>query len=223
MALTSSNATLTPAHRRNQGWVNVGLAASLIAAALFPIGLLNLGPRTVHVLAFMLFGPTFLIGAVGLRHYFAREVDSVGNDVAWLSLALSGLSFTFMATMQASIYSIVPQLARATPEPSAATWSAILRSVSSTQLGLDFAFDIFMSLGVLFLAVQLLRHPRYPRWFGILGIAVTVAGFTMNVLAFPHNPDERGLVDLAWGYFVWLMLAVLPILRWRRVTARVAP
>ncbi|MDH3745255.1 MAG: hypothetical protein OES47_09155 [Acidobacteriota bacterium] len=53
-------------------------------------------------------------------------------------------------------------------------WRSILRGVSSTQLGLDFAFDIFVSMGTVLLGLQMLRHPRFASWFFGVWMSLTV-------------------------------------------------
>lgn len=200
---------------KSQGLIHFGIGAGAMAAVLYPIGLLDLISPRVSQLAFMAFGPCFAVAAYGMRAFYARADDSASNDVGHLLLVLAGMAFTAMATMQMSMYTLVPAYARAAAEPDATTWSAILRGVSTTQLGLDFAFDLFVSAGAAFVGWQMVRHPRVPAFLGWLGITIGVAGLALNAITFPENAGEAGLVDPAPFFGVWFTAAWLPLVVWR--------
>jgi hypothetical protein len=201
---------------KEQTWIDTGLVCGVIAGVLYPIGLLDLLPGRASHMAFMLFGPFLIVGVAGVRHLFARANDSVSNDLAHLMLGLSGVAFTFMATMQMSIYTLVPRYRRASTTVETEVWNAILRSVSSTQLGLDFAFDIFVSAGVVLLGLQMVRHPKIWTWFGACGMVIGALGLTANVATFPENSGDAGLIDPAPFFGAWLGLSAIPLIRLRR-------
>lgn len=205
---------MTP--EKEQTWIDLGLGCGIVAGILYPIGLLDLLPGQASHMAFMFFGPFFLTQAVGMRHFYARVRDTVSNDLAHLMLGLAGLVFTLMATMQMSIYTLIGRYRRAShavpPEP----WDAILKSVSSTQLGLDFAFDVFVSAGTVLLGWQIARHPRIWSWFGVLGMVIGAAGLALNIATFPDNSGEAGWIDPGPFFGVWFGLTALPALMLRR-------
>lgn len=203
---------------KEQRWIDVGIGCGVVAGVLYPIGLLDLLPGRASHLAFMLFGPFFLASAAGTRHFYARARDAVSNDLAHLMLGLAGAAFTGMATMQMSIWTLVPRYRSGTPEVAPAVWDAILASVSTTQLGLDFAFDLFVSAGTVLLGWQVLRHPRLWAPYGALGMVIGVLGLAANVVAFPKNPGDAGWIDPAPFFGTWLGLTALPVWwlrRWR--------
>ena len=201
--------------RKSQALIDSAIVAGIIAGALYPIAMLDLAPGRWSNLAFMLFGPFFAISAYGMRAFYARARDTATNDIACLLLILAGAAFTFMATMQMSIYTAIPGYHRASLEPDAATWDAILRGVSTTQLGLDFAFDIFVSFGVILLGWQMVLHPRVPALLGLAGIAIGAAGISVNTITFPENSGIAGLIDPAPVFGVWFGLAWLPLIFFR--------
>ncbi len=205
---------MTPS--KGQTWINTGLGCGVAAGILYPIGLLDLLPGRPSQMAFMLFGPFLIVNAAGLRHFYSRANDTVSNDLAHLMLALAGAAFTGMATMQMSIYALVPryQLAGSGVKPE--VWDAILRSVSTTQLGLDFAFDIFISVGTVLLGLQIARHPRIWTPLGLAGMVIGSIGLVLNMVTFPVNAGDAGLIDPAPFFGVWLSLTALPALFRRR-------
>jgi hypothetical protein len=121
-----------------------------------------------------------------------------------------------MATAQMSNYALIPTYVRSMPEVPAAVWKGILAGVSTTQLGLDFAFDIFVSLGTALLGIQVARHPRIPTLLGAAGTLIAGFGFAMNVIAFPANAGDVGLIDPAPYFGVWLGVTAIPVLALRR-------
>lgn len=207
-----------PESPKVQGLVDAAIIAGLAAGILYPVGLLGLVPGRLSDIAFMLFGPCFAISVFGLRAFHARASDSAINDLAHLMLVIAGVAHAFMAAMQMSIHSQIPRFFREAGANDPALWDAILRSVSSTQLGLDFAFDIFVSLGAILLGWQMIRHPRIPGVAGLAGILVGAGGLAANMAAFPLNPEEAGLIDPAPFFGVWFGLVWLPLVflrRWR--------
>lgn len=194
-----------------QTLIDIGIITGLVAGLLYPIALLDLLPGRWSNIAFMFFGPIFVVSVFGLRAFYARARDTATNDIACLLLVLAGTAFALMATMQMSIYTAIPDYHRAALEPDAATWDAILRGVSTTQLGLDFAFDMFVSFGVIALGWQMVRHPRVPTLLGVAGMLIGAGGIAVNTITFPENSGIAGLIDPAPAFGVWFGLAWLPL------------
>jgi len=190
--------------------------------ACYAIGTFNLLPGLWSAQAFMLFGPLLVVCAYGIRAHFSARGDGVLADLGALLMGIAGVVFCLMATMQQSIYHTVPRLYRESAGPDAQTWDAILRSVSSTQLGLDYAFALFVSAAVLLLSLHMLVHASLPRALGVFGLLVALAGLAANALAFPENAELAGGIDPAPAFAVWFGLTWLALL-WARLRPRPAP
>lgn len=213
---------MTGQERKTQALVDTAIVCGLIAGVLYPASSLGLLPGRYGDMAFMLFGPFFAVAVFGMRSFFARANDTASNDIGHLMLVIAGVAFALMATMQMSIWSLAPAHARGATALDAPTWRAILNSISTTQLGLDFAFDMFVSGGASLLGWQVMRHPGIAAWIrlpvGLAGVAIGLGGLTLNIIAFPNNAGDVGLIDPAqffgvWFGFVWLPMLVLR--RWR--------
>ena len=91
------------------------------------------------------------------------------------------------------------------------------------QLGLDVAWDVFICLGTLLFALNMIRHPRLGRIIGIIGIALAVGLFALNIYTFPTPPGEAGLFDLGPFVSLWYLVVsimVLSSLKWARENAK---
>jgi len=66
-----------------------------------------------------------------------------------------------------------------------------------------------------------MRHPRFWRWFGALGMLIGAAGLTVNFITFPENSVESGLVDPGPFFGIWMGLALVRM--WRCRTWRPDP
>lgn len=148
-------------------------------------------------LLFFGFGP-FLIAAVyGIYNYLKHDGDSIALQFATLFLIASGLAFTFMATMQGTIRGQHRQHAAALEDDAAKdSLRTVVRSVDSTQQGLDMAFDIFISTGTFLLGVALLGRKRFGWIFALPAMVIGAGGLTLNAASFPTiNAGDAGYFD----------------------------
>jgi hypothetical protein len=209
---------MTEADRKDQTQIHIGIACGLVAGVLYPVAMLDLLPQPWSNMAFMLFGPFLAASAPGMHAFYRRGGDAASNDLAHLLLVLAAAAFTFMATMQMSIWTLVPHYMREAPETDATIWRAVLRGTSTTQLGLDYAFDIFVSAAAALIGWRMVRHPRVPTLLGLAGIAVGLGGVVLNTLTFPENAGDAGLIDPGPFFGVWFSLAWFPLVllrNWR--------
>ena len=98
----------------------------------------------------------------------------------------------------------------------------IFKGTNLVQLGIDVAFDIVYSLGLILLSAAFLRHSRFGVVLGIYGIVTGGLLLAFNMATFPVPPAEAGLIDFGpfTGLF-WLVLIIGGFISGRR--ARDAP
>jgi len=194
-----------PARRRRlrEQWFDVGLVTGVAASIAYALGVFIPIPPRPEYLFFMAFGPLFCISSVGLYVFLCEHRETVSLQVGLLCLIAAGLMFTAMATMQGSIiFQIREFIAQGDPNETE-LWRTVFRGTMATQLGLDFGFDMFVSAGTFLVAWNVASHPRFWRWFGWLGMLVSIVGLTFNAITFPENSGEVGLVDPAPFFGVW--------------------
>jgi hypothetical protein len=202
-----------------QTWIDVGIVTGLLAGVAYGLPQLPFVRGPLHDFFFFGFGPLLSVGAIGMYHFFRRYREAVSNQLAHLFLFVAGVSFTYMATMQGSIYHLIPRYYHAAEEADRELWRTILKGVSPTQLGLDFAFDIFVSVATVLIGLQMFRHPRFWKAFGVAGMVIGATGLTFNFITFPDNSGEAGLVDPGPFFGVWMTAAAIQVWRCRRWVA----
>ncbi len=194
--------------------------ASYLAIA---TGLVPSGSRLALYAGFAI-GPIAIVGI--LRLLTAVQTPSLDPPlrVARLFLVTGFILFTVMVVLQQMILlQFQGFLAAATDPASRNVLRSVFGGVNLVQLGLDVAFDLFYSLGVMMLAIVLYRHPAFGRFIGITGVASAGGLLTLNLLAFPTVPAESGLVDLGPVTAIWWLVVIVVQLRRGRTMASRRP
>lgn len=199
-----------------QRWIDVGIGAGVAAGVVYALAQSGIARGWFHDLCFLSFGPLLSVAAVGSFFFFRRNRRTVSNQLGHAFVILAGVSFTHMAAMQQSIFMVLNRRIATASGAERELWQSIRSGVSPTQLGLDFAFDIYISVGVALVAIQMIWHHRFNQWFAGLGVVIGVLGLTVNFLTFPENAGQAGLVDPAPFFAVWMSAAAIQVWRCRR-------
>jgi hypothetical protein len=78
------------------------------------------------------------------------------------------------------------------------------RAVNRVQYLIDVAWDVFISVGALLVAVAMLRHPNFGKIWGGLGILAAGLLLILNLYTFPYAPAESGSIDLGPALALWV-------------------
>jgi hypothetical protein len=102
---------------------------------------------------------------------------------------------------------------------------ADVRMLAPVHLGIDVAWDLYIGVGTLLVAVAVRSHRAFGVSFGLTGAVAALALLVLNALTFPRPPANAGLVDVGpaiglWYLAVSVRLALL--LRASRVSRPVA-
>jgi len=82
-------------------------------------------------------------------------------------------------------------------------------AANGIQLGLDLAWDLFFALGVVLLAWNMWRHPRFGRLLAASGIAIAVTFIVLNLTVFPEPPGHSGSIDLGPVIGLWYLIVTI--------------
>lgn len=85
----------------------------------------------------------------------------------------------------------------------------IYKSVFSTQSGVDMAFDIFISLGVILIAISMWKHKYFGKIVSIIGVLIAATGLLFNIIAFPENAGNIGLIDPSPLFGIWFLIVTI--------------
>ena len=75
------------------------------------------------------------------------------------------------------------------------------------------SWDIYISIGTMLFALNMLRHPRFGRIVGGAGIVIGVLLLSLNLISFPVPPAEGGSIDLGPLVGVWYFVVAILMLR----------
>jgi hypothetical protein len=166
-------------------------------------------PRLATVVLAALFGPALATASIGLFHFLRLYRETVVSQL--------GVVFNLLASALVASMFLVQLAVRMGPgsAPPAA-------GLVGVWLGLDVAWDVFVSFGTFCYSIAAFRHPRLGPLLAIPGLLVAVATLVLNLSTFPIPPGEAGLIDLGPAIGLWYLAVTLRIvgsLRWARTAA----
>lgn len=172
----------------------------------------------IERILFFVWGPTFALAVYCMGHWMRRDYDSIALRLAVMMNVGAGMIVTIMAAVQTLNGAIsVEKIDGTTDEQLIWLYKAAFTGTNHTQLGIDVAFDVWVSLGTALFALATVRHFAFRPWLGIAGIVVALGTLINNLIHFPWPPADRGGVDGGPLVGVWwgLLLSVIAFQFWR--------
>jgi hypothetical protein len=203
-ALTSSS----PGNDDLLSWTRIGIAAGLLAVLVYPILIFASLPRIPQVALGACFGPALVVASVALAHVLQAHRRAPSIELAAICNALAGALVTAEIIVQLAInYSTAP-----VPDPQLA---ALLRNrMWDLVLGLDVSFDVFIGLGTLLFALNMMRNPVFGNVIGWAGAFVSIVMlFGANFYFFPDPPYTHGFPHVGIFTGLWYLAVVLLLIR----------
>ena len=175
----------------------------ILAYLNFAFGWVMLSQRLSLLLALAI-GPVAAIGTLSLSETLSKFFDKPTIRLGSIFLVVGFAILTLMIAMQKAIFSEYRQLldASGTAEPTAPLKEAF-SLVNHVQLGADVAFDIFYSIGVVFISSALVRGSGLAQLIGAYGLLAGAGLFALNIWYFPKPPAEMGSIDLGPASIAW--------------------
>ena len=189
-------------------WRSIGIAAGLVAVIVYPILILVSLPRVPQVVLGASFGPALAVASLALWHVLRSNRHTPSGELAAMCNALAGALVTAMILVQLAInYSTAP-------EASDQLATVIRDRLWDIVLGLDVSFDVFIGLGTLLFAVNMIRDPRFGRLIGWAGVLVaTIPLWGANLFFFPDPPYTHGFPHVGIFTGAWYLGVVLLMIR----------
>ena len=204
----SQNVDLTLSWIRVGGICGVLSIASYLTAAFIPL------PNTLSYAAAFAFGPLLAIGATGLYYCLAINHRGPLVQIATIFAIAGGITVLIMLTTQQAIFGVMKVAIKRASEPAAAdVYRKVADGLDAVHLGMDVAWDILISAAVILFGIAMLRHPKFGRVMGGLGILFGGLLLGFNLWYFPIPPATANSID--WGPFValWLLVTFVLVLR----------
>jgi hypothetical protein len=171
-----------------------GTSTGLLVAAAFPI----LG----------------IVYAYGLCSFVAAERDGAANRLGFIFAAAGFSTLLAMLVVQLAVGAGLGELTRGLD---AETARALRRGLRLVDLGLDVAWDLLMSTGLVFWGVAIRKRSGLGPGWGVPLVVLGLGLIGFNAATFPWPPGDHGLVDLGpvTGLFMLALAARLALLGWR--------
>lgn len=211
-------------HLLSLSWMRIGAVCGLLSilsyltAAFIPL------PDTLSYAAAFAFGPLLAIGLRGLYSCLAADRRSPLLQIATIFGIAGGITVLLMLTTQQAIFATMKlAIDRAGEEAAANVYQKVDEGLNAVHLGIDVAWDVLISVAVILFGIGMIRHPRFGRVMGIVGIILGGLLLGFNLWYFPAPPATANSID--WGPFValWLFVTFLLLLRAARSESKLAP
>jgi len=191
-------------------WIITGIICGILADIVYILATTISITPTINNLLFFSFGPFLIIAVIGIYAMLCQQGETVARQLGTLFLILSGVTHTIMATMQGAIRSVMSgYLSGADTVAEKDLFRNIYRGVFSTQAGVDMAFDIFISIGVILIAYSMWQHTNFGKVVSLLGVMIGSTGLLFNLIAFPDNAANVGLIDPGPFFGAWFLVIVI--------------
>jgi hypothetical protein len=190
-------------------WAIVSVVTGILAVVVYT--LLSILPGSFIFLAFLVsaFGPLLASASLGLYYVLAVNGNVILLQLAVMFNVLGASIFTMMGLVQLAVRYKLQIAGENSPVP-----PAVADALLGVQLGLDVAWDIFIGLGTLLFALNMMRDPRFGWILGLIGMVIALGLMILNLWTFPIPPAQKNLVDLGPFVGLWYLAVTILIIRW---------
>jgi hypothetical protein len=190
-------------------WTIISIITGLGAVISYTLLSILSGPYISLVIVASAFGPFLAAASLGLYHVVAESGNPVVLQLAVMFNIVGAAIFTTMLLVQLAIGYQLQSTGK-----EAIDLTALRTALVGVQLGMDVAWDVFISLGTLLFAISMLRDARFGLVVGIAGILIAVALLILNLWTFPTPPAAKNLVDLGPLIGIWYLAVTIMMIRW---------
>ena len=190
-------------------WTIMSVITGLVAIISYTLLVVLSKPYAALVILAGAFGPCLAAASLGLYHVLGESSNPVLLQLATMFNILGAAIFTMMVLVQLAVGYQIQSLGEGFEN------LTILRtSLVGVQLGLDVAWDVFISLGTLLFAISMFRDPRFGWIIGVTGLLIAVALLFLNLWTFPTPPAAKNLVDLGPLVGLWYLAVTVMMIKW---------
>lgn len=182
-------------------WPRFGAIAGLLGVASYIVVVAAPLPDRVAAFVAALFGPLLGIGCYGLSRLLVAQRRTVTAQLAGILGMIAGALVNAMLMVQLAIHMPPGKMGE------------VPRSLNLVHLGLDLSWDFYIGAATVMFGWNMLRHPRFGRIFGALGLLAGGALLVLNFSTFPIPPGEAGSIDVGPFVALWYTAASVQTLR----------
>jgi len=197
-----------------RAWIRIGIFAGLAVSVVYPLMVFAPFPKQLTIVLASLFGPLLLAASLGLYFFLKAHRKTVTGQLAVLSNIIAAAMASLMLIVQLSVNLSMDRLMESAGVGiSEATKKWIWQVVDKVQLGMDVSWDIFIAIGTILFGMTMMKHPRFGKIFGFVGILIGLLLLVFNLATFPTPPGDAGLIDFGPFVGIWYLVATVLIIR----------
>jgi hypothetical protein len=195
-------------------WVRTGIYTGLAVSVVYPLMIFVPLPKKITIILASLFGPLLMTASLGLYYFLKAHRKSVTLQLAVLSNIIASAMASLMLIVQLSVNLSMDGLMESAGEGiTEATQKWIWQVVDKIQLGMDVSWDIFIGIGTILFGAAMMKHPRFGKIFGLLGLLIGHFLLVFNFSTFPTPPGDGGLIDFGPFAGLWYLVAIILVIR----------
>jgi hypothetical protein len=220
VAVTDSHPERTLVDR----WARTGAACGVLAMTIYTVAsAASLTIKQEAVVA-AVFGPAIAAASMGLYHVLRLRQRTVSLDLGLVANLAAGVTVTLMLMAQLGLKGWFElEFGDGAADSSERPLRAAFEAANGVQLGLDVAWDVFIGLGTVLLALNMWSHPRFGRILAVSGASIAIGLIVINLAIFPEPPGHSGVIDLGPLIGVWYVIVSVRLARSGRwIASRVA-
>lgn len=191
-----------------KSWVRIGITSGIVACFVYPVMTLVDLPRIPQLILGASCGPALAIASIALTQILQAHRNKPTIKLAGIFNSLAGALVTAMIIVQLAInYSTAPTI-------EGELNGLVRQKIWDVVLGLDVSFDIFIGLGTLFFAINLIHDPRFGKAVGWVGIFVSIVPLLgANIYYFPDPPYVHGFPHVGIFTGIWYLWVVVCMIK----------
>ena len=164
-------------------------------------------PAPIPRLLAFTFPLLWILSYMGFYHFLKKERHTPTLEIAYIfGIIGAALACSLLVVQQANIIWHNESMEAAQSEEAKALLKAAYRGANRVQAGLDVAFDIFISLGMILFGINLAKSSKLPSFLGIVMSLLATILIVFNMITFPDAPAEAGLIDGGPFLGFWMLI-----------------
>lgn len=195
-------------------WARTGGVCGVLAMVVYTLGSAAELTTAQEAIIACVFGPAIGCASMGLYHVLRLRRRTISLDLGLVANLSAGVTVTLMLMAQLGLKGwLEHEFGGGATDSTERALHAAFEAANGIQLGLDVAWDVFLVLGTVLLAMNMWHHPRFGRVIAATGIAIAVALITINLVIFPEPPGHAGVVDPGPIIGLWYVVVSVRLLR----------
>ena len=147
-----------------------------------------------------------IVFAYSVYKFIAHSYQSIYNQLAFLFVTIAFVLVSIMISIQLVVKTGMQDSIDNASGSELTDLELIANSLRWVDLGVDLAWDIFLGLALIFLAIAISRHPKLGPWWSIPLALLAIGLIVLNMLTFPYPPDTQGILDVGPLIGIFMLL-----------------